>query len=84
VFGGLRGEHWGMFRITVVENVGRDLESFVDTIEREMAGDDAVVAGKDFLDDCSRAGIELPAEVGRRKDVPTFSLRETLLGGGCS
>jgi hypothetical protein len=83
-FGGLGGEERGVFDVTGVKSVGGNIESFIDTVENKVARDDAVVAGEDFFDDGAGAGVKLPAEFGGRKNVPTFLLGESVLGGGCS
>ncbi len=63
-FSGLCREQRGVFHVAGMEDIGSDIESFIDTVENKVARDDAVVAGKNFLNDGARAGVKLTAKVG--------------------
>jgi hypothetical protein len=63
-FSGLCSERGGMFHIAVVENVGSDIERFIDTVENKVSSDNAVITGEDFFDDGAGTGVESAAEVG--------------------
>lgn len=83
-FRGLGCEERGVFGISGVENVGRNLKRFIDTVESKMPGYDPIVAGEHFFDNGAGTGIELTAQLGSREHVPTFLLRKAMLWRGGS
>ena len=45
-----------------MQGIRRQLESLIQTIQRQVPGRDAVVARQDLLDDGARTRLELPAK----------------------
>ena len=71
---GLGGESWRMCRVTLLQRVRVDRKHFVEAVERETAGFDAVVAGQDHFRDRARPCVET-VEPGRAVEcIPAFTL----------